>query len=543
MSHGVTYKPRGREAFEVTLATEQGSLITVAGSAEGSEPEITGDKALQDNPALASLLWALGVHEWQYRRLRSEEVRKSHRKEADRCEAEAQVLARMIDHVGRDKRRIVRAWCSACFSRANLVRVDGFDRPMTTYLCSSCGSAINSCAAPTCSNMATRRLTKFSSPRYCAEHRHDIPSFEKLGERLDTIEDYKSWLEFEKMNLARVSRIAAVAALAGLAITPAAFVAAPVIGGAVGAATGLTGAAATSHGLAVLGGGALAAGGLGMAGGTAVVTVLGAGLGSVMGGVATSSYVRSDDSFKIEKLRDGHGSVVLLANGFLTQGRHSGWGGWRRIVDECYPENPVYRVHWGSKELRDLAVLAGGALGNQAAKQAVMQLAMRASKKAALPVLGSLLGLGGLASNPWMVAKNRATMTGVILADLIARTDDQSYVLLGHSLGAKVMVTAAQSLGTRAGSPKIEAMHLLGAAVAADGDWQTLVDAVDERIYNYYSERDSVLKYLYRFAQAGHQAAGSAGMKSKRRKISNRRVSAAVPTHAAYFDQVRLVCP
>ena len=46
--------------------------------------------------------------------------------------------------------------------------------------------------------------------------------------------------------------------------------AAPLIGGAIGAAMGLSGAAAVSAGLAFLGGGAIAAGGLGMAGGTVV---------------------------------------------------------------------------------------------------------------------------------------------------------------------------------------------------------------------------------------------------------------------------------
>ncbi len=47
--------------------------------------------------------------------------------------------------------------------------------------------------------------------------------------------------------------------------------AAPLIGGAVGGALGLSGAAATSAGLALLGGGSVAAGGLGMAGGTAIL--------------------------------------------------------------------------------------------------------------------------------------------------------------------------------------------------------------------------------------------------------------------------------
>ena len=71
-----------------------------------------------------------------------------------------------------------------------------------------------------------------------------------------------------------------------------AFFAAPAIGGAIGVWGGLSGAAATSHGLALLGGGSLAAGGFGMAGGTVVVTAAGAGIGSAMGANVATSYFR-----------------------------------------------------------------------------------------------------------------------------------------------------------------------------------------------------------------------------------------------------------
>ena len=63
--------------------------------------------------------------------------------------------------------------------------------------------------------------------------------------------------------------------------------AAPFIGGLIGASMGLSGAAATAAGLAAIGGGSLAAGGLGMAGGTVILvgggTLLGLGAGTAVG--------------------------------------------------------------------------------------------------------------------------------------------------------------------------------------------------------------------------------------------------------------------
>lgn len=70
--------------------------------------------------------------------------------------------------------------------------------------------------------------------------------------------------------------------------------AAPLVGASIGAASGLSGAAATSAGLAALGGGSLAAGGFGVAGGTAVLTGVSAfaGAGAAAGGARATRWAK-----------------------------------------------------------------------------------------------------------------------------------------------------------------------------------------------------------------------------------------------------------
>lgn len=86
----------------------------------------------------------------------------------------------------------------------------------------------------------------------------------------------------------RIAQKALLVMLLGLATAVTAGIFAPATGTLIGVLTGLSGAAATAHGLALLGGGALAAGGWGMAGGTAVLVGGGALLG-VGGGVLSSA--------------------------------------------------------------------------------------------------------------------------------------------------------------------------------------------------------------------------------------------------------------
>jgi hypothetical protein len=85
----------------------------------------------------------------------------------------------------------------------------------------------------------------------------------------------------------------------GLGVVTAGF-AAPLIGGAIGATMGLSGAAAVNAGLAALGGGSLAAGGLGVAGGTALIGGMGGVAGG--GGAAAARKVIVSDDFKAAAL-------------------------------------------------------------------------------------------------------------------------------------------------------------------------------------------------------------------------------------------------
>jgi hypothetical protein len=77
---------------------------------------------------------------------------------------------------------------------------------------------------------------------------------------------------------------------AAVVLGVAGFVAAPLVGAAIGTAAGLSGAAAVSHGLALLGGGALAAGGAGAAGGMWLVGGAGAAAGLLAAGGGTALY-------------------------------------------------------------------------------------------------------------------------------------------------------------------------------------------------------------------------------------------------------------
>ena len=535
----ISYTPRA-PGCEVRLTTPGGDeLVVKLSGVKDSKVEIEASRSLADNRALVTLATEYAANELAYRRLRSPEKRQSHRAAADREARDAVAIAEMISRLGP---RTVSGWCSGCFERTSHRIVRGHHRPKRKFLCQRCGTPTTQCAAPACRHLAIVNPRAMHTLRYCAAHRHEIPSFEKLHQRLATLDGAEQWLKFEVRNATRITKVAGGMIGTAAVVAPMAFLAAPVVGAALGSSAlggSLTGAAATGHGLAILGGGSVASGGLGMAGGTAVVTATGTALGGALGATTVAAYAGSDKSFRIELVRPGTGTPVIFAQGFLTE-RQAGWECWRPLIERRFPEGPVYQVHWGAKELEDLGLLVSSRVTKAAVRKMLVNRAKKGSKAlGSLPGLGTVLMAGDLASNPWTVAKTRAGMTGALLADLIARTDQGPFVLLGHSLGARVMVSAAQALGTRS-DPRIDSMHLLGAAVGRGGDWRTLDKAVAGDVRNYYSSRDQVLRWLYSFAERGERAVGLTGFQTKFRSIRDRNVTRVVRSHSAYIHAVKL---
>ena len=524
--------------MRVNLHTPLGWHLTATGSLDEAVPELEGAERLRRNLVIDTNLWAYACAEKERRVRQQKELRAEL---ATRASVHRDLVCNTADLVERLGDERTTDWCSSCLQKTEHRQVEtGF--ALATFLCDSCGAATSPCVAPRCGHMATREFGSIRIPRFCAEHRHDVTDFEAGDLRISDLTEFEELRKFTKRNLAATTKVAGTAVVAAGAMTGVGLAAAPLVGGIVGSTVGgYSGAAATSYGLALLGGGPAAGIGFGMAGGTAVVAAVGGSLGGAMGASLTQAYVGEDDSFRIEKLKDGVGPVVIVASGFLTQGK-SGWGDWERIVTERYPESPIYRVHWGSRELKDLGAVLGRGAGTASLSVAAKTLAKKASKTAATranPIGAGMIFLD-LAKNPWWRARDRANKTGAILADLIARTDLDEVILTGHSLGARAMICAAEALGTKPSAPRILDVHLLGAAANSQRDWSDLARAVTGKAWNYHSKSDRVLRFFYSLGEAGQKAAGHEGIASKYAEIVNVDVTKDVEEHSAYAKRLSL---
>jgi hypothetical protein len=263
-----------------------------------------------------------------------------------------------------------------------------------------------------------------------------------------------------------------------------------------------------------------------MAGGTALVTAVGGSLCGTRGWGIAKRYFSEVDGFAIEKIREGKDPALICIDGFLTEGRDKasdwldGLGSGRRP----YEGHAVYHVRWESKTLHDVGSSALEALGKQGVGWGLRYFAQSASGAAArvLPPVAAAVAVAGLAGNPWWVAMYKSQQTGMLIAEAIRGCENRSFILLGHSLGARVVVSALHFLATpemSERSSRIRAVHLLGGAVGRGERIAT--DAIEGKCYNYYTENDGVLTWLYQSANLGQGTPiGLSSLHTKEKMIS-----------------------
>lgn len=432
------------------------------------------------------------------------------------------------DKVTAEPAKTLTSWCSWCGTYGDHVlsvkRLVG----RSTYVCQNCN--LNTLPCRFCDNMAKAvskpevsevsenkkgRITRFLKENWddelCAEHDGSIPNFERAHDKIRELGEFRRLMEPKKRNLYKHAKNASMVVGGVAAVGTGAAVVAPGIAAALGSA-GLLGAASTGTAISSLSGAALTSASLSAIGpaGLSIITATGAGLGGRAGFGIANSYLKDipdyDFFYRRAPAKDsGHRIVVI--NGFMTENDKDGHD-WCEGLEDYSENSGLWYLSWESKTLLKLGKTFSGTGGHLLSGSALAKAAGFASKQTAksLSLFGHALTASQIASNPWHSAMLNAEKAGTLLAEAISRTEGQTFTLMGHSLGARVVFFALLALATKDPEKRfVDKVILMGGAVGRTDDesWDAAASAVSEEIYNCYSNRDRVLQLLYQGANAG----------------------------------------
>jgi len=439
--------------------------------------------------------------------------------------------------------RSVTAWCSWCGEHCDHILSIKRRWGRSTYECQSCG--LNTIPCRFCSNMAKAALNSTDNiapsaqewapaqffernwnDEFCAEHDGSMPNFERANDRIRELGEFRRLMKPRQRNLYSLAKNTAAVAGGAAAVGTGAIMMAP---GIAALSVSAAGAGAASAGGAMgLGGAAftvMGPAGLGM------ISATGAGLGGRAGFGIANAYLKDVPDYDFHFRRaplDDTGHRVVCVSGFLTEDDKDG-DDWCDGLEGRFENSALWYLTWESKTLIKLGEMAlrGGRLAATGA-------ALRLAGQGLLRGSSALMALE-LVNNPWHSAMLNAQKSGFLLAEAISRTDGRTFTLIGHSLGARVVFFALQALAAKDPvKPFVNNAILMGGAVGRTDTeaWGSATSAVSGDIYNCYSNRDLVLRFLYQAANLGRsKPAGIGPVKGCPESLKNMDFSDLIESH------------
>ena len=143
----------------------------------------------------------------------------------------------------------------------------------------------------------------------------------------------------------------------------------------------------------------------------------------------------------------------------------------------------------------------------------------------------------------WKNSNENSIKYGKILANEIEYliNQDKKVHIYAHSLGTNLIKHSLLELANK--NISIEKVHLFGGATSHSDvyEWKHASEIVKYGIHNFYSKKDSVLKYLYKTFELGDNPIGLNPIFSNSKNIKNYDVSDTVKGHFEYKKNLQTI--
>ncbi|MDT0691581.1 DUF726 domain-containing protein [Salegentibacter sp. F188] len=203
----------------------------------------------------------------------------------------------------------------------------------------------------------------------------------------------------------------------------------------------------------------------------------------------------STDKFKITKHHEGKYPAVITISGFLTEDGEN-FKKWESSITKIYPDREWFHVEWNCEKVPDKAqkvfnkILEIKATSYFTRGMTAGVLPLSFSPYLSIPLI--------LINNWWHSAVRNSKQAGKKLANTFLACPDKEFILIGHSLGARVIFNCLEHIKRSGEETCIKEVHLLGGAVnSRKAKWNKTESTVKDKVYNYYSGNDSILKICY----------------------------------------------
>lgn len=208
-------------------------------------------------------------------------------------------------------------------------------------------------------------------------------------------------------------------------------------------------------------------------------------------------FIFSDsiEKFKITKHRDGNYPAIVTISGFLSEDFDNRLN-WQNSILNAFPDSEWFHLEWNTQKFPFKKKKYSNKVTVYVPKSSNPK--WNWIKTATIFAFTYTRTAHLLLNNWWHLTVRNSKHTGKLLGDTIMACKHKEFILVGHSLGARVIHNCLEHISNQDFETNIKEVHLLGGAVNSRKlKWEKTVNTVNDKIYNYYSKNDWVLKFLY----------------------------------------------
>lgn len=243
----------------------------------------------------------------------------------------------------------------------------------------------------------------------------------------------------------------------------------------------------------------------------------------------------SIDKFKITKHRDGNYPAIITISGWRSEDKDNRKD-WQDSILELYPDREWFHLEWNSKRFPIIDKKYETNMPNIFDSQEVKKPKFLKLIKHVIYRTNMIVNISDiLINNYWHSAVRNSKDSGVFLAKVLNACQKKEFILIGHSLGARVKYNCLKHIDENEFISNVFEVNLLVGAVSSnEKKWQTISLLVKNNIYNYFSDNDIVLKSAYRISMLSILPIGLAKIENK--KVINNDSTRVIKGHSKYIE-------
>ena len=200
----------------------------------------------------------------------------------------------------------------------------------------------------------------------------------------------------------------------------------------------------------------------------------------------------STDKFKITKHKEGIYPAIVTISGFWSEDEDNKLN-WQNSISNAFPNHEWFHIEWNTQK----APLKKYNLdkvfkANSNNKVQGLFIKFASFSRKYLSIVHILI------NNDWHLAVRNSRHTGRFLGDIMSACGHKEFILIGHSLGARVIHNCLEHISKKGITTNIKDVYLLGGAVSSrNSKWKSAMESIQNNAYNYYSKNDIVLREAY----------------------------------------------